>query len=77
MRVPGWDNEWAAERASEATRYLAEHYPECSAAPEFHPRQESAHETAVVGDEAGYLEALRQYMRAGRLVALQIRRRAA
>ena len=72
-----WDTEWAAERASEALRYLAEHYPESAGSPELHPHQDAAHAAAVAGDEAAYLEALRGYMRAGRDEALRIRERAA
>jgi hypothetical protein len=72
-----WDIEWAAERAAAATKYLAAHYPECAGAPELHPDQEAAHEAAVVGDREAYLEALRGYMRAGRKVALAIRKGAA
>jgi hypothetical protein len=72
-----WDTEWAAERASEALRYLVEHYPESAGSPELHPYQDAAHAAAVAGDEAAYLEALRGYMRAGRDEALRIRERAA
>ena len=72
-----WDTTWAAERAAEAMRYLAAHYPECAGSPDLHPHEAAAHEAAVVGDEAGYLEALRSYMRAGRHVALQVRKGAA
>ncbi len=72
-----WDTEWAAERAAEAMRYLATSYPESGGAPELHPHQEAAHEAAVVGDDGRYLEALRRYMRAGRTVALRIRKGAA
>jgi hypothetical protein len=69
--------EWAAEHASSTMRYLAEHYPECSAAPELHAYQETAHEAAVAGDREAFLEALRQYMRCGRVVAMRIRKGAA
>jgi hypothetical protein len=72
-----WDVEWAEERASETMRYLAEHYPECSGAPELHAYQEAAHEAAVAGEREAYLEALREYMRCGRFVAMRIRKRAA
>ena len=72
-----WDTSWAAERAAEAMRYLATNYPECAGAPEMHPHQEGAHEAAVAEDRDTFLEALRAYMRAGRLVALQIRKEAA
>jgi len=72
-----WDTSWAAERASETMRYLAEHYPECAGAPELHEHQEAAHEAAIVEDRDGYLEALRAYMRAGRDAALRARERAA
>ncbi len=73
----GLDTEWCAERASDAMRYLALHYPECSGSEALHPHQDAAHEAAVAGDEAAYLEALRSYMRVGRSVALGIRRKAA
>jgi len=39
--------------------------------------EQAARDAAVAGDEAAYLEALRQYMRAGRDVALGMRRGAA
>lgn len=77
MNDRDWDVEWAAERAAAATKYLAVHYPECAGAPELHPEQEAAHKAAVVGDREAYLEALRGYMRAGRRVALAIRKGAA
>ncbi len=73
----GLDSEWCAERASDALRWLAVHFPECSGSEALHAHQDAAHAAAVSGDEAGYLEALRQYMRVGRSVALGIRRRAA
>ena len=72
-----WNIEWAAERASEALAYLAEHYPESAGSPEIHPYQEAAHEAAVVEDRDGYLQALREYMKAGRTAALRARRGAA
>jgi len=72
-----WDIKWAAERASEAMRYLAANYPEGAGSPQLHPHQDAAHEAAVEGDEAAYLEALRGYMRAGRDEALRIRKEAA
>jgi hypothetical protein len=31
MSAQAWDTEWAAEKASEAMRYLADFYPECVA----------------------------------------------
>ena len=72
-----WDTEWAAERASEAMRYLADFYPEASGSEALHRHQDAAHAAAVAGDEARYLEALRGYMRAGRDEALRIRKEAA
>ncbi len=72
-----WDTEWAAERASEAMRYLAQHFPEAAGSEALHPHQEAAHKAAVAGDREAYLEALRGYCRAGRTVALQVRRAAA
>jgi Arc/MetJ family transcription regulator len=58
-------------------RYLERHYPECSGAPELHAYQQAAHEAAVAGDRDAYEEALRDYMRAGRAVALNTRKGAA
>ena len=72
-----WDIEWAAERAAEAMRYLAQHYPEASASPELHPHQDAAHAAAVAGKREAYLEALRGFMRAGRNEALRVRKEAA
>jgi hypothetical protein len=72
-----WDDEWAAERASKAMRWLAEHFPECSGSQVLHPHQDATHEAAVSGDRDAYLEALRAYCRAGRDEALRIRKEAA
>ncbi len=66
MSAPAWDTEWAAERAAEAIRFLAEQYPECGGWEELHPHQDAAHAAAVAGDREAYLQALRRYMRAGR-----------
>jgi hypothetical protein len=72
-----WDTEWAADRASEAMRYLAANFPEASGSEALHPHQDAAHEAAVAGDAEGYLEALRAWMRAGRDQALRARKEAA
>jgi len=72
-----WDTEWAAERASEAMRWLADNYPECAGSAALHPHQDAAHEAAVSGDRDAYLQALRAYCRAGRDEALRIRKKAA
>jgi len=69
----GLDSEWCAERASDALRWLAVNFPECSGSEALHPHQDAAHEAAVAGDRDAYLQALRRYMRAGRGVALQAR----
>lgn len=63
--APGWDVEWAAERASEAMRYLSANCPAATRSPELHPHQDAAHAAAVAGDRGAYLEALRGYVRAG------------
>ncbi len=76
-RLEALDVEWCATKASEAMRYLAEHYPECAGSESLHPVQDAAHAAAVAGDEPGYLEALRGFMRAGRDEALRSRERAA
>ena len=73
-----WDTEWAAERAAEALRYLGRNYPECLENPRVLDEHETpAHEATLLGDREGYLEALRGYMKAGRNVALEIRKGAA
>ena len=77
MRAASWNVEWAGERASEALKFLAEHYPESSGSPELHPHQDAAHDAAVAGDEARFIEALRGFMRAGRNEALRVRKEAA
>lgn len=40
MRATIWDTEWAAEKASEARRYLADFYPECAASPKLYIHQD-------------------------------------
>jgi hypothetical protein len=75
--VIAWDTEWAAKRAAEAMHHLAKHYPESAGSEALHPHQDAAHEAAVAGDQEAYLEALRNYMRAGRGEALRIRGMAA
>lgn len=73
-----WDGEWAAERATEALRYLGSNFPEClENLRALDEHEVSAHEAAMKGDRDGYLEALTAYMRAGRDEALRIRRGAA
>ena len=69
-----WSQRLADERAVQAVRYLAENYPECGGTEALDPYHEAVHETAVREDWDGYEDALRNYMRAGRRVALAIRR---
>jgi hypothetical protein len=76
--VEAWDTEWAAERAAEALLYLGRNYPECLENLRILDEHETAaHEAAMRGDRNAYLEALRDYCRAGRDEALRIRRGAA
>ena len=73
-----WDTEWAAEKAAEALQYLGRNYPECLENLRVLDEAETAtHEAALRGDRDAYLEALRDYCRAGREEALGIRRGAA
>jgi len=70
-----WDTEWVAEKAAEALLYLGCHYPECLENLRVLDEHETAaHEAATRGDRDAYLEALRDYCRAGRDEALRIRR---
>jgi hypothetical protein len=76
--VEPWDTGWAAEKATEALRYLGRNYPECLENLRVLDEHETAaHEAALLGDRERYLEALRAYMKAGRDAALEIRRGAA
>jgi hypothetical protein len=76
--VEAWDTEWAAERAAEALLYLGRNYPECLENLRVLDEHETAaHEAAMRGDRGAYIEALRDYCRAGRDEALRIRRGAA
>jgi hypothetical protein len=78
VSVEPWDTEWAAEKAAEALRYLGRNYPECLENLRVLDEAETAaHEAAMRGDWSAYLEALRDYCRAGRDEALRIRRGAA
>jgi hypothetical protein len=73
-----WDTEWAAEKAAEALRYIGRNYPECLENLRVLDEHETAaNEAAMRGDRGAYLEALRDYCRAGRDEALRIRRGAA
>jgi hypothetical protein len=76
--MPPWDTQWAAEKATEALRYLGRNAPEILENTSVLDEHETAaHEAAMRGDRDAYLEALRSYMRAGRDEALRIRRGAA
>jgi hypothetical protein len=73
-----WDVEWAAEHAAAALRYLGRNAPEVlENTSVLEPHEEAAHKAAMRGDEVAYLEALRNYFRAGRDEALRIRKGAA
>ena len=69
-----WSQESAHEKAVQAVRYLAENYPECGGTEALDPYRDAVHEAAIREDWAGYMDALRNYMRAGRSAALAIRR---
>jgi hypothetical protein len=76
--VEPWDTERAAEKAAEALRYIGRNYPECLENLRVLDEHETAaNEAAMRGDRGAYLEALRDYCRAGRDEALRIRRGAA
>jgi len=69
-----WSQESAYEKAVQAVRYLAENYPECGGTEALDPYHDAVHEVAAREDWDGYVDALRNYMRAGRRAALAIRR---
>jgi hypothetical protein len=73
--APAWDDEWAYELANRAVRYLATNYPEGVDAAD--PYQAAVNEAAEEGDHGAYREALREYVRVGRRVALETRAGAA
>ncbi len=75
--VPEWPVEWATERASEALKWLAYHYPECAASEALHRHDAAVDAAAMSGDREAFLEVRRGYCRAGRDEALRIRRGAA
>jgi hypothetical protein len=76
--VESWDTEWAAARAAEALRYLGRNYPECLESLRVLDEHEAAaNEAAMRADRDAYLEALRNYCRAGRDEARRICRDAA
>jgi hypothetical protein len=73
-----WDTEWAAQRAADALCYLGRKAPEVlENSAVLDPHKEAAHQAAMRGEEAAFLEALRDYRRAGRDEALRIRKGAA
>jgi hypothetical protein len=72
-----WSQGWAYEKAAQAMRYLAEHYPECGGLEALDPYHDAVHEAAIAEDQGAYEEALREFMRAGRREALAVRRGAA
>ena len=72
-----WDTEWAAVKAAEALRYLGRHYPEGLTSTALHEHEEAANRAALEGDSEAYIEALRDYCRAGRAEALRKREAAA
>jgi len=61
-----WSQESAYERAIQAVRYFAENYPECGGTESLDPYHDAVHEAAALEDWDGYVNSLRNYMRAGR-----------
>jgi hypothetical protein len=70
-----WNTDKAAQLAADALRYLGRNAPEVlENTSVLEPHEEAAHQAAMRGDEAAYLEALRAYCKAGRDEAIRIRR---
>jgi hypothetical protein len=67
-----WSQKSAYERAVQAVRYLAESNPECGGIEALDPYHDAVHEAAAREDWDGYMDALRNYMRAGRRAALAL-----
>ena len=75
VSVESWDTESAAEQAAAALRYLGRNAPEVlENTSVLEPHEEAAHQAAMRGDEDAFLEALRDYCKAGRDEALRIRK---
>ncbi len=66
------ESESAYESAVQAVRYLAESNPECGGSEALDPYHDAVTEAATREDWDGYVDALRNYMRAGRRVALAL-----
>jgi hypothetical protein len=76
--VEPWETHQAAQLAAEALRWLGRNYPECVASEVLREHEEAAQGAAAIrGDKDAYLEALRDYCKAGRDEALWIRQGAA
>ena len=68
-----WDSVLADERAEQAVKWLATHFPECGGSPDLDQHRDAVNEAAVAEDMKHFEEALRALMRAGRRVALERR----
>ena len=78
--LPVWDCDWAAEKAADALRYLGRNFPEALEGEPLRAldeHEEAANAAARRGDKEAFLEALREWCKAGRDEALRIRRGAA
>jgi hypothetical protein len=78
--LPAWDCDWAATKAADALRWLGRNFPEALEGEPLRAldeHEEAANKAAREGNEDAYLEALREWCRAGRDEALKIRKGAA